>query len=40
MYFAEDALVESARKAGSFMVTLVEQGLINTRTLWTQLVKE
>jgi hypothetical protein len=30
MYAAEDALVELARKAGSFMVTLVEEGSINT----------
>ena len=29
MYAAEDALVELARKAGSFMVTLVEQGATN-----------
>ena len=30
MYAVEDALVELARKAGSFMVTLVEQGSITT----------
>jgi hypothetical protein len=30
MYAADDALVELARKAGSFMVTLVEQGSIDT----------
>ena len=30
MYAVEDSLVELARKAGSFMVTLVEQGSIAT----------
>ena len=29
-YAVEDGLVELARKAGSFMVTLVEQGSITT----------
>ena len=29
MYATEDALIELARKAGSFMVTLVEQWSIN-----------
>ena len=30
MYTVEDGLVELARKAGSFMVALVEQGPITT----------
>ena len=30
MYGVEDALIELARKAGSFMVNLVEQGSIAT----------
>ena len=30
MYAPEDGLVELAKKAGSFMVTLVEQGSIAT----------